>query len=112
MPVYKSRFLCQLPETVMAVQWQPGQRSAGIIMEKHSSLVKAILLPLPAHAVLITQLGSFTVFAGDWIVAESTGYRQVVSNECFGQHSVTENYHSLFALRGTLDESPRRENYQ
>ena len=83
MRVYKPRFLCQLPKIVLAVQWQPGQRSAGIVMEKHSSPGKVTLLPLSAHAVPVTQLESFTVFASDWIVAESTGYRQVASNECF-----------------------------
>ena len=112
MRVYKPRFLRQLPKTVLAVQWQPGQRSADIVIEKHSSPGRATLLPLPTHAVPVTQLGSFTVFASDWIVIETTGYRQVVPNECFEQHNVTENYNSLFALQGTRDELLRRETYQ
>ena len=109
MRVYKPRFLCQLPKTVVAVQWQPGQRSAGIVIKKHSSPGKTTLLLLPAHAVLVIQLGSFTVFAGDWIVTESTRYRQVVSNECFEQRCIVEGQYSLFALQETRDESPCRE---
>ena len=81
-------------------------------MEKYSSSGRATLLPLPTHAVPVTQLGSFTVFTGDWIVTESMEYRQVVPNECFEQRYVTEGYCSLFALRETRDESPRREIYQ
>ena len=112
MCVCKPRFLCQLPETVLAMEWQPGQRSTGIVMEKHLSSGRATLLPLPTHAVPVTQLGSFTVFTDDWIVTESMAYRQVVPNECFEQRYVTEGYFSLFALQETRDESARRETCQ
>ena len=59
----------------------------------------AALLPLPAHAVLRTPLGSYTVFVNDWIVTEPTGHRHVVSNERFASlYVAVEGDDGLFIL--------------
>ena len=101
------------PETVWAVQWQPGQHPAGIVMELPASLGAPALLPFPAHAVLRTQLGHATVFAGDWIVTEPSGWRHVVPNEYAEQHyAALEGRKNVFGLRATRKESVRPETSQ
>ena len=106
----KPRFFNQLPETVEAVQWQPGRHPAGIVMELPPSPGTATLLPLPAHAILHTQLGRFTVFADDWIVTEPTGDRYVMSNERFARHYVAvEGQEGLFVPQEIHAESDHTE---
>lgn len=110
---FMARLIRHLPETVRAVQWQPGRRLAGIVLESPARPGVAALLPLPAYAVLRTSLGSFTVFAGDWIVTEPTGYRQVVSNERFERRYVAvEGQCGLFVSQEIRAESGRAETYR
>ena len=77
-----------VPEAVHAVQWQPGRPLAGILVERPPRNGEPGLLPVPAHAVLTTRHGRFTVFAGDWVITAATGHLQVMSNQSFAQHYV------------------------
>ena len=71
----------------------------GLVAEKPAHPGMATLLPVPAHAVLRTPLGSYTVFANDWIVTEPTGHRHVVSNERFAcRYVAVEGEDDLFIL--------------
>ena len=93
------RVVRQLPQTVWAWQWQPGRQLTGSVTENPAHPGMATLLPVPAHAVLRTPLGSYTVFVNDWIVTEPTGHRHVVSNERFARRYVAvEGQHGLFML--------------
>ena len=93
------RVVRQLPHTVRATQWQPGRQLTGIVVENPARPGVAALLPLPAYAIFRTPLGSYTVFAGDWIVTEPTGRRHVVSNEQFARRYVAvEGEDDLFIL--------------
>lgn len=98
---------------VRAEQWQLGRPLAGILAESPARPGMAALLPLPAYAVLRIRLVNYTVFAGDWIVTEPTGYRHVVANELFARRYVAlEGQKDLFALQEIRDESGCAETYR
>lgn len=105
MRVCKPRFFRPRSEAVQAVQWRPGRRPAGVILERPPGPGTAALLPWPAHALLGTQWGRVTVFAGDWIVTGPTGQRQVVPNKYFGQHYLAlKGRRNVFVPRATRAE--------
>lgn len=108
MRIYKPRYFRQLPDIVRAVQWQPGQRAAGIVLERPARVGQTGLLPVPAHAVLHTLFGSVAVFAGDWIITEPAEYRHVVSQAHFEQrYLAVEGQHGLFFVQQSHSELAR-----
>ena len=105
----KPRYIRTPPETVRAVQWRPGRRPAGIVMEVPASPGAPALLPFPVHAVLRTLQGNFTVFAGDWIVTEPSGHRHIVPDRSFELCYVAlKGQQEIFAPRDTHNEATHR----
>jgi len=93
-----------LPELVEAVQWLPGRRMASIVCERAAYAGGGALLPAPAHAVLATQWGRLTVFAGDWIITEATGKKHVFADRYFQRrYAALDGQHGVFEQRELPD---------
>lgn len=70
-------------DTVEALQWFPGRPIAGVSDEWPGQPGGGGLLPSPPHAYFSTRRGRLTVFAGDWIITESTGEMHLCDDSLF-----------------------------